>query len=280
MTAPVIALLVTGEKAFEDFKVFVKSLEVWHPDATLYIQTDSPTAPLIAGVKSRIAFRTRVTLDAYKGLSRSDMEALPGRHFDSLFKDYTYEKVNVLEEALRAHPSGVWFHDADIVHLAPLPVIPEGTTVALSPHGIRLADERLYGRYNAGYLWIKDPLLLIVWRVAGKESRFFEQAALEDVARAAGASLYEFPPQVNFGWWRMYQGAESPSAVQARFGFNRADRSTGLRYNNLPLQSIHTHLYDKSTGANGVFNRWLDAYTAKFASHPACRSFRKVCGFN
>jgi hypothetical protein len=280
MATPVIALLVTGEKAFEDFKVFVKSLEVWHPDAVLYVQTDSPTAPLLAGLKTKMTLRVRATLDRYKGLTRSDMEALPGVRYDSLFKEYTYEKATVLEEALAMHPQGVWFQDADIVHLAPLPAIPEGATVALSPHAIRPGDERLYGRYNAGYLWIKDPSLIIVWREAGARSRFFEQAALEDVATAAGTGLYEFPLQVNFGWWRMYQGAEPPSAVQARFGFNRMDRSVGLRFNNAPLQSIHTHLYDKSTGANGVFNKWLDGATAKFASHPALRSFRKTCGFN
>ncbi len=277
--APVIALLVTGEKAFEDFKVFVKSLEAWHPDAHLYIATDTPTAKLLLTVKTKVTLNVRITLDRYAGLTRSDMEARAGHFYDSLFKDYTYEKATVLEEALAAHPMGVWFQDADIVHLAPLPAIPIDASVALSPHDIRPGDERLYGRYNAGYLWIRDPELISVWRAMGGKSRFYEQAALEDVAAAAGASLYVFPPQVNFGWWRMYQGVEPPASIQAKFGFNRMDKSVGLRYADKPLQSIHTHLYDKSTGANGVFNKWLDATTAKFASHPPLRAFRKTCGF-
>jgi hypothetical protein len=278
-SAPVIALLVTGEKAFEDFQVFVKSLEAWHPDAILYIATDTPTAKLLADFKTKATLHARITLDRYVGLTRSDMEARAGHFYDSLFKDYTYEKATVLEEALATHPMGVWFQDADIVHLAPLPLIPVDASVALSPHAIRPGDERLYGRYNAGYLWIRDPELISVWRAMGGKSRFYEQAALEDVAVAAGATLYEFPPQVNFGWWRMYQGVEPPSAIQARFGFNRMDRSAGIRYAGAPLQSIHTHLYDKSTGANGVFNKWLDTTTSKFASHAPLRNFRKTCGF-
>ena len=278
--APVIGLIITGEHAVQDFKVFAKTLEVWHPDAHAYIFTDSDTKDKLLEVKSRITLHLKVCLDAYAGLTRSDMEARPGIKYDSLFKDYTYEKAGVLRWIFETTGSkGVWFMDADIIHCAPLPHIPDGTELALSQHMIRASDERMYGTFNAGYFWIAEQALIDVWIAAADKSRFYEQAALEDVA-AAAKTLYRFPPQVNFGWWRMYQAAEAPPAIQAKFSINRTERSIGLRYDNPPIQSFHSQMFDRTTSANGVFNRWLDAYSARFAgAHPPLRVWRKSVGF-
>jgi hypothetical protein len=280
VTAPHIALIVTGAEALADLVIFVKTLEVWHPDATLYVLTDSVTK--IGDIRFKGTMHVRVALDAYRGLNRKAMEGLPGRIYDTLFKDYTYEKADVIEWAFSlgaVGDKGVWFMDSDITHLAPLPDIPSSTTLALSPHYIRESDCRLYGKYNAGYFWLRDPSLVSAWRSAGFTSRFFEQAALEDIAVAAGSGLYEFPIQVNFGWWRMFQGLIPPAEVQASLSFNRADTSVGLRYKGVPLQSIHTHWYDTTGSATGVFNAWVNEYTRKFASHKPMAGFRRSLGF-
>ena len=270
-----IGLIVTGKEALADFRIFCKTLEVWHPDATLYIYTDSVTP--LDSVKFKGTMNIKVALDAYKGLTRTDMEARPGVKYDSLFKDYTYEKANVLEWMWLLTPSltGAWFLDADICHLAPLPPIPATATLALSPHMIRPVDEGLFGRYNAGFMWFKTPDFLDKWRAFATVSRFFEQAALEDIALLAGTGLYEFPAQVNFGWWRMVQGTATPPDVQARFSLNRADKSIGLRYLDKPLQSVHTHWF-QTTGAAGYFNQWLRQYLERFKSHRPIQTFLRI----
>ena len=277
MPPPRIGLIVTGAEALADFRIFCRTLEGWHPDAELYIFTDSATD--IASVPFKGKVHTRVALDAYKGLTRSDMEARTGTLYDSLFKDYTYEKANVLDWMWesRAGIEGVWFLDADICHLAPLPLIPEGKTLALSPHGIRAGDESRYGKYNAGFLWLNDRTLLEAWRAFGFTSRFFEQAALEDLATLPTTKLYEFPPQVNFGWWRMYQNSLPPADIQGRFGFNRADRSIGLRYLEAPVQSFHTH-WGQNSSVTGIFNLWARTYLRRFASHAPIARFLRVIG--
>ena len=280
VTAPHIALIVTGADALADLVIFVKTLEVWHPDATLYILTDSATK--IGDIRFKGTMHVRVTLDGYRGLNRKAMEGLPGRIYDTLFKDYTYEKADVIEWAFSlggVGDNGVWFMDSDITHLAPMPELPENTTLALSPHYIRESDCRLYGKYNAGYFWLRDASLIPAWRSAGFTSRFFEQVALEDIAVVAGRGLYEFPIQVNFGWWRMFQGLAPPAEVQSKFSFNRADISVGLRYNGMVVQSIHTHWYDTTGSAAGVFNGWINEYTSKFASHKPMAGFRRSLGF-
>jgi len=283
VSSPHIALIVTGAESLADLVVFAKTIEVWHPDATLYVLTDSATN--IGSISFKGTIHVRVTLDAYTGLNRKAMEAMPGRIYNTLWLDFMYEKASVIEWAFQMTPSlvesgkGLWFMDSDITHLAPLPEVPASAVVALSPHYIRESDCRLYGRYNGGYFWLRDTSLIEAWRSAGFTSRFYEQAALEDMAVAAGSGMYEFPIQVNFGWWRMFQGLIPPAEVQSKFSFNRADVSVGLRYNGVALQSIHTHWFDNSSSATGVFNAWVNEYTRKFASHKPMAGFRRSLGF-
>ena len=279
MNSPTIGLIVTGADALKDFSVFIKTLETWHPNAVLYVLTDSKTN--LSSVQRKCKINTKITLDAYAGKTRKVMEKMPGKVYDTLFKDFTYEKANVLRWMFEAQPSlkdtGVWLMDADIVHLAPLPDIPKTATLALCPHYINSQDEALYGHYNAGMLWLKDSSLINVWCEAGKTSRFFEQASLEVIAEKAKATLYEFPVQVNFGWWRMFQGKDDKKEVQNKFSLFRADNSVGVRYDGVCLQSIHTHSFDRSPGANGFFNIWLAAWLTKFASaHPPLAEWKRI----
>lgn len=280
--APIFALIVTGEKTFNEFVLWARSVEVWHPDATVYIFTDTETATLVSLFKTKLTVHTRHCLSKYTGFTRADMEARDSSKYNSLWTEFMYEKAEVIRWAFTHHDAatqGVWFNDADIVHTAPLPHVPTGKRLALSPHYIRVGDEARFGRFNGGYFWILDPALLDVWIAAAPKSRFYEQAALEDVAASAAAGLYEFPPNVNFGWWRMFQAPTPPTAIIARFGIHRGDRSIGLRYDGAPLQSIHSHMDDRGSGANGAFNKWLNDYTTKLAPHPPMRTFRKLVGF-
>lgn len=273
---PSIGLIVTGEEALREFCIFVQTLEVWHPDAQLYIYTDSCTD--ISSVSWKGKIHIRKALNQYRGLGRNDMEKMPGNVYNSLWKDYMYEKTNVLEWMFETN-SEAWFMDVDISFLAPLPTIPSSATLALSPHYIRESYTRKFGFYNAGFLWMRDRNYLTAWREAGHTTRFYEQSALETVAEIAKQSgeFYEFPIQVNFGWWRMIQSDLSPSTVQSKFTIFRNEQSIGVRYDGLPLQSIHTHwshqfhYHDPS-----FFNNWFLEFTKKFSKHPPLSRFRKT----
>jgi hypothetical protein len=279
---PNIGLIVTGKDARRDFQIFVQTLEMWHKDATLFIYTDSETD--IQSIKFKGTIRQKEAMNQYVGKRRYEMESLPGILYDSLFKDYTYEKANVLNWMLETlgntNTEGIWFMDADIAHLAPLPTIPAMATLALSPHSIRECDTKKYGHYNAGYLWLNDPKFLSLWTKAGFQSRFFEQAALEDIAEVAKHenTLYEFPIQVNFGWWRMFQSPKNPVQIQEAFSIFRKEESVGIRYEGKALQSVHTHWNNQGEHALIVFNTWLREFLKKIPSHAPCQRFRSIVG--
>ena len=274
-SSPHIGLLVTGNEAIRDFVIFNITLRIWHPDAVLYVYTDSATAPVLQIIRAKLGadkLHIRVALDAYLNRDRTMMEALPGKTYDTLFTDFTFEKTHVMDwmfdatATAAAAPPSLWLMDADILHLAPLPHVPDMAALALSPHYIRAADEARFGHYNAGFLCMRDRSLLDVWRKAGHTSTFYEQKALETVA-ASTSALYEFPPQVNFGWWRLFQSEEDPQTIVQRFSIYRPDTSIGVRYSGAPLQSIHTHMYRLDESHNHRFNVWFVGLLEKFKVH-------------
>jgi len=272
---PSIGLIVTGRDALQEFRIFVKTLEVWHPDAHLFVYTDAKTDVQSIPFKGTVHIRSALT--SYTGLNRKQMEQMPGKRYNSLWKDFMYEKANVIEWMFES-TNEVWFMDVDISFLAPLPTIPSNASLALSPHYIKETDCRKFGTYNGGFLWMNKNYVP-QWRDAGHTSRFYEQAALEDIARIAKntGELYEFPIQVNYGWWRMIQSLDPPSNIQSKFSIFRNEQSIGIRYDGLPLQSIHTHWSHTMFNQDpSFFNNWFRDFAKKYKHKPLIHFLKTI----
>jgi len=237
-------------------KIFLYSLQLFvSPLPALHIATDDDTLSLLTGLTYHGSREYYTIMNRYTGMDRKEMEA------KGVFKDYTSEKLRVIELAFVDAKTGVWFLDADICFFGPLPVLPATATVGLSPHYIRKSDTDLYGVYNAGFVWLKDLSWVKVWRDAIPASRFFEQAALETVATMAKDGLYQFDVNHNYGWWRMFQSPHSPAHQMELFGINRAV-GAGITVENLPLGSVHTHFLDR-TGITDQFNLFMGRQLGK-----------------
>jgi len=273
--APIVTTIVTGAGALRDFRTLLFTLEQWYTDPpTVYVYTDSVTIWKNVVYKGQII--RKVAMDAYKGLNRQQMESIRGTLYPTLFADYTAEKIKAIRWAMVDSSSPVWFLDADITLLGPLPSVPNNCDLALSPHMIRPADEAKYGRYNAGFMWIGSEDLLNVWTAAMPRSRFFEQAALEEVA-AAAENLYEFPIQNNFGWWRLWQSTETSEKIVREFGLNRMKGGVGITFRGEPLGSVHTHWSEERDLATAQFNQFIMRLLKKLSSHkPAAALFNHI----
>jgi hypothetical protein len=261
-----IATLV-NEFAIDDLKVLLFTLQLWNAKPpTVYIFSDTASAPAIAAIKySGTVVVKEDALNAYTGMNRRAMESSRDIRGKSMFAEFTEEKTGLMEWALRlSDKTGVLFCDADICHLGPLPEIPDGTELALSPHMIRKSDTDRFGIYNAGFLWFREPAVAVKWRELCATSRFFEQACLEHLA--IDYKLYQFPIQVNYGWWRLWQGDKSPLTLQADWGIHRSESTSGIAVNKLPLLSIHTHWSEKSDRATYEFNMWVLGQLRKLVS--------------
>jgi len=259
-----IATLV-NEFAIDDLKVLLFTLELWNTPPTVYIFSDTKSAPLIKAIKyGGSVIIKEDALNKYTGLNRRAMEARRDVRGRSLFAEFTEEKTVLMEWAIALSGTGVLFCDADICHLGPLPEIPDGTELALSPHMIRKYDTDRYGIYNAGFLWFSETAVAVRWRELCATSRFFEQGCLEDLATEY--KLYQFPIQVNYGWWRLWQSAQPPAVLEAEWSIHRTEGTSGITVQKLPLLSIHTHWFEKSDRATYEFNMWVLGQLKKLGS--------------
>jgi hypothetical protein len=255
----VLVATLANKNAIQDLDIFLFSLQLWSKSPTkIYIYCDTEVANWIKTVYPLLQIQTQIALDPYTGLSRKQMEQTRGHKFPSMWCDLMAEKIRLLEWIFKENPDeanrdGIFLMDADICFLGPLPTIPVGTQLALSPHKIRSRDTQKFGHYNGGFFWTSSSEMPELWSKATITSRYYEQAALEDVAThyKETAGLYEFPTTINYGWWRLFQGEESAQTLQKMWNLREGVLCIGTN----PLQSIHTHWYETSYRDTVLFNQ-------------------------
>jgi len=265
---PAAIATLANRHAIKDLEVFFTSLQLWSsnelPPVYLYC-----CSKVVEYLDKHQPYKgplfCRVILDSYSDLTRKQMEQLPsveGKR--TLFHEFTEEKCGLMEWAYKSLPEekqqqGVLFCDADICWLGPIPSILSGKTLGLSPHMIHEKDEALYGMYNAGFFWTNQSQFSSAWKMACKTSRFFEQAALETLFDfTPEEECFTFGPEVNYGWWRMFQ---SPNGLeqQKKQWLIRRDESqstAGLYINGKSVVCIHTH-WKTQDAVTHRFNTWI-----------------------
>jgi hypothetical protein len=251
---------LANEHAVPDLKRFLASLQLWNNDLPpLFLLCTIAVEQQIKGLyKGELNVST--DLEPYKGLSRQQMEHLPSKKgYPNLFYDFTAEKTALLSWALshEKNKQGVLFCDSDIFWLAPLPSIPQTATLAVSAHGIRSKDEAKFGIYNAGFFWTKDPVIPIRWRDAIKTSRFFEQAAIEELVTHNKTTTHIFGQECNYGWWRLFQAPVMAEEKKKEWTIFRSTEHSGILVNGTPLICIHTHFDEKNDLLTKKFNEFL-----------------------
>jgi hypothetical protein len=259
----IIATLATGP-ALKDLELLLASLSIFNANPPIvYLFCDSNVADSLSAIRYSGPLVHKVCLDRYAKRSRIEMEMTPGRQFKNMWFDFMTEKINLLrwvfEHVPEAEKAGVMFCDADICFTGPLPEIPDGIKLALSPHYIRDGDEAKYGHYNGGYLWMLEASSAEIWWKACPGARFYEQSALEDLAAKVKEengfdTVYEFPITENYGWWRLWQGPDKPDVRMKQWDYTR---QLGITVGGKRLGSVHTHFHEKHDGATMTFNGFV-----------------------
>lgn len=269
---PAAIAVMGNEHAYDDLCIFLDTLQLWNEDLPpiycfctkglqMKIQTEMQ--------RYRGMIYYRQDLEPYVALNRQTMEQMPSQQgLSNFFHDFTIEKCELMKWALESVPEsekerGVLFCDADIAWFGPLVQIPRGKTLALSPHMIRKRDEAKYGEFNAGFLWTNRPTMPEEWKVASKRSRFFEQAALEELADdTLEKDLYRFDETVNYGWWRMFQSDIDASVKQHQWVFETNTKYSGICVNGKSLVCIHTH-FKIDDYITKTFNMFVKQFLAR-----------------
>jgi hypothetical protein len=284
---PAAICTLANEHALHDLQIFLKTLSLWNAKPPpLYIYCTKLVADALPSFKYAGKIHTKQVLEQYAGLSRADMEKAPSKKgYPNLFYDFTLEKCALVEWSLKSISAGnkergVLFCDADLAWLGPIPQLPAGKRIALSHHCIRKMDELKYGIYNAGCLWTNDPEMPAKWLQASKSSRFFEQAALEDLALEYSQEyVFKFGQEVNYGWWRMFQSDDTVQEKQAEWSIKRDPQQvhSGLLVKGAPLVCIHTH-FKTEDHVTSLFNSYVKSKLQILKSQEKVKQLLKWIG--
>ena len=277
----IVSTLATNH-ALKDLKIFLKSLMLWPNLPTVYLYADKQIVEALPSIGYKGELFVKEALNNYSGKTRQEMERVPGAIFGkSLWFEFQMEKLSLLEWAFASVPeatkTGVFYLDSDICFFKSVPAVSPSYDVALSPHRIRTRDEALYGKYNAGYLWVRTPEAVAAWRAACATSRFFEQAALEIFDSEEWVSrTHLLPTEMNYGWWRMFQGEIAPADLQREWTLFRNQEHSGILVGGAPLASVHTH-WTTGDPMTQRFNTFIMTMLAKLApSHPSARKMLAI----
>lgn len=225
-----------------------------HPNSNVYLLVDTLTKNnILKNIDDKNKLKLNifwiVELDKYSNLNREEME------IKGIWTKFQLLKCDVIDYALKTE-NDTLFLDSDILVLDEINDIDNTKELGVSPHYIRSGDTDKFGYYNGGVLWTNNKNVTNDWREYTKTSRFFEQAAIEDLA--IKYNFFSFGTNYNVSWWRMFQSNVNYKIIEQEFGFN--DNINKITYSGKPLKFVHTHFsvpYDNKTNIQTYFNRFI-----------------------
>lgn len=248
---------VCTDGCYDELVGMLLSLSMHHPGAAVFGLVDSFVRDELQDERRLcripLRLRLRVSLDAYTGKNRSQMVS------EGLFGDFLSHKSNALRFAL-THASDTLLIDTDVLFLRPLRCVDKTKDLGVSPHYIPKSHCDRVGKYNAGCLWVREKTIPDEWDRHTTNSRYYEQASIEDLARSF--SHFEFGAGVNVMPWRVLL-ADKPDRELRRL----CVRDGGVCYGSEAVVFAHTHFYDERFRA---FNGALSSCLRR------CRNYREL----
>lgn len=225
--------IATEKVSFEAIGMLL-SLSLYHPNASVYGLVDTNTKYEIENTspKIRLNLNLSVTLDKYSKKNRKQMEE------ENIAKEFWDNKAEVIKIAL-ANSNDTMFLDVDIIFFNKINSIDKSKELALSPHYIKKSESDIWGFYNSGLLWTKNINVAYDWIYFTKNSRYMEQASLEDLANKY--DYQELGKEINFTPWRIIHLKNDEERKDVIESINT--NNNNINYNDKPLVCFHTHFY-------------------------------------
>ena len=159
---------------------------------------DTPTEKYIKmGYIPNLKLIWYIELNEFKG-NRAEMERT------NTFLHFLTAKTVVMDYALN-HENDTLFLDTDMIVVDTIHV-DRTKQLGVSPGFINKETAAKVGYYNAGMIWTCDKTMPEKWRHYNTTSRYFEQAAIEDLC--TDYSYFTFGDNHNLQTWRFIVGNE------------------------------------------------------------------------
>ncbi len=210
------------------------SLSLFHPNSFIYIMSDEATKKYISNMtpQPKLSIKWHVELNEFTNHNRTSMESM------GIFGKFLESKAKIMLYALTKHKD-VLFLDSDIIVTNEINCINKAMMLGVSKQYINSESLIKTGVYNAGMIWTKSAKVCEDWIKYTKKSRYFEQAAIEDLV--SKYSNFKFGEECNVQCWRYIL---NPDPYPFENNVSSFYKPSQIFYKNKPLICFHTHLRD------------------------------------
>ena len=223
--------IATNTSSNETFS-FLLSLSIHHPNAKLYLMTDTETKNKIENFytpKLNLQITWIIELDQYSNKDRTIMTK------EGIWTKFMLKKAEIIEKVLK-YEKDVLLLDTDIIILNEINDIDNTKDIGVSPAYIKEGNMKEVGYYNGGMLWVQNKKVPQKWIEFTKSSRYYEQASIEDLVKHF--TFFEFGENHNYQSWRFILSIYDNNQQQKSF-FKIKENE--IYYKDDKLISIHTH---------------------------------------
>ena len=235
MSEPSSFCTMCTHTCYFEFIGLAYSLSIHHPGAKFYCMLDKKTKEELDNLtlKPNLDIKVVLGLDKYTGLNRQKMEQM------NIIKEFWNNKADIMSYALEYEKDTI-FLDSDVFIVNPINCIDHSKELGLSPHYIRKSNTDEVGYYNGGCVWTKNKNVPLCWKKHTVNSRYVDQASLEDVAIDYKDSMFEFGEELNYMPWRVLLANNQEEEIK-KININNNQVNIG----NKPLSFLHTHFHDR-----------------------------------
>ena len=219
-----------------DFIQLMLSIKQNYSDINVYVLCDSYIKKCFS--YSQCIFINK--LDKYQGLNREQMEE------KDIWVEFMLKKTDIIDYALQYNHNSL-FVDSDVFFLNNKLDIDYTKQVGLSPHYISDQEQEIYGKYNAGFIYISDQEVTKYWRDADHSKYYLEQGILNTFPK--NFSYFEFDELNNFGFWRI-NNVDNPDEIKKEISNNNGK----YYFKEQDINSLHIHQF------NNKYKHFIDIF--------------------
>lgn len=250
------------KSAYKDLRLLLHSLELYHKDVPIFIICDKWINDKIENDKYDLIIHKKIDLEKYTDLNRQQMEER------NIFTEFLLYKAKVIDYAMNIY-NNTLFIDSDIVILNKMDLLIDiDYDVGLSPHNIFEENQKKFGIYNAGFMYVANKNITKYWiHIINTTNTFDDQQALDYFEEKF--KVFRFDDSYNYGWWRLFQ-CENPQKRANLFTYDE----NNVYYEYKTLKCIHTHLYQNNDKQTISFNNFILELLVKI-KHPMIKFIMK-----
>ena len=209
------------------------SISIYHPGSPIIIISDSKTKYIVeqSTPQPNLQLKWIIVLNKYCHLDRDTMERA------GILHDFQVFHAVAIHQALIQYPDTL-FLESQMIVTGVISSIDKSKDLGISPQYTNTKSTNVTGLYNSGMLWTKNKNVPKQWAKFIQTSRYYHQAAIEDLANQY--SYFCFGENYNIHMGR--QNEDEPNKFIQHFGYN--DRNRQVYYKNSQVKCIRMHLRD------------------------------------